>query len=130
MHLYKVGNKWKKPHASYMLNADERRKFCQFIKSVRFPDGFASNLAKNVSEAERKIVGLKSHDYHVLFQRLLPAGIRPYLNKEVRETLIELCNFFKQICSKTLNVSDLERLSENIILFLCKMERIFPQLSL
>ena len=41
LHLYKVGNKWKKPHASYTLSVDERRKFCQFIKSVKFPDGFA-----------------------------------------------------------------------------------------
>ncbi|PON34688.1 hypothetical protein PanWU01x14_342400 [Parasponia andersonii] len=94
LHLYKVGNKWKKPHASYTLSRGERKKFCQFIKSVQFPDGFASNLAKNVSETEDKISGLKSHDSHVLFQRLLPAGIRPYLKKEIQEIITELCFFF------------------------------------
>ena len=67
LHLYKVGNKWKKPHASYTLSIGERKKFCQFIKSVRFPDGFASNLAKNVNETEDKISDVKSHDCHVLF---------------------------------------------------------------
>ena len=118
LHLYKVGNKWKKPQASYTLSVDERRKFCRFIRSVRFPDGFASNLAKKVSEVDGKISGLKSHDCHVLFQRLLPVGIRPYLKKEVRETIIELCNFFKQICSKTLNVHDLEKLADSIIIIL------------
>ncbi|XP_042395408.1 uncharacterized protein LOC121985814 [Zingiber officinale] len=126
LHLYKDGNKWKKPPATYTLSSQERRLFCQFIKSVKFPDGFAANLAKNVNEVTGKILGLKSHDYHVLLQRLLPAGIRSYLNKEVRETIIELCNFFQQICAKTLNVSDLKLLETNVVLILCKLERIFP----
>ncbi|XP_073133332.1 uncharacterized protein [Henckelia pumila] len=126
LHLYKDGNKWKKPPAIYTLSVEDRRLFLQFIKSVKFPDGFAANLSKNVSEATGKILGLKSHDCHVLLQRLLPAGIRPYLNKEVRETIIELCNFFQQICAKTLNVSDLELLEKNVVLILCKLERIFP----
>lgn len=79
-----------------------------------------------MSAENGKISGLKSHDCRVLFQRLLPAGIRPYLNKEVRETISELCNLFKQISSRTLNVSDFQKMHENIIIILCKLERIFP----
>ncbi|XP_073152210.1 uncharacterized protein [Henckelia pumila] len=126
LHLYKDGNKWKKPPATYTLSTEEKRLFCQFIKSVKFPDGFAANLSKNVNEATCKILGFKSHDCHVLLQRLLPARIRPFLKKEVRETIIELCNFFQQICAKTLNVSDLKLLEKNVVLILCKLERIFP----
>ena len=100
--------------------------FCQFIKSVKFSNGFAANLSKNVNEDDSKISGLKSHDCHVLLQRLLPAGIRSLLKKEIRETIIELCNFFQQICAKTLNVKDLEKMQDNIIIILCKLERIFP----
>ncbi|XP_073120394.1 uncharacterized protein [Henckelia pumila] len=126
LHLYKDRNKWKKPPATYTLSAEERHLFCRFIKSVKFSDGFAANLSKNVNETIGKISGLKSHDCHVLLQRLLPAGIRPYLKKEVRETITELCNFFRQICAKTLNVSDLKLLETNVVLILCKLERIFP----
>lgn len=122
--LYKVGNKWKKPNASYTLSVDERGKSYQFIKSVKFSDCFAANLSKNVSEENGKISGLKSHDYHVLFQRLLPTGIIPYLKREVQKTITELCNFFKQICSRTSNISDLQKMHENIIIILCKLERI------
>ena len=46
--------------------------------------------------------------------------------KEIRETIIELCNFFQQICAKTLNVKDLEKMQDNIIIILCKLQRIFP----
>ncbi|KAA0040145.1 transposon protein, putative, CACTA, En/Spm sub-class [Cucumis melo var. makuwa] len=40
--------------------------------------------------------------------------------------LIELCNFFRDLCAKTIRVSDLNRLEADIVLILCKLERIFP----
>ncbi|KAL2455107.1 Uncharacterized protein Adt_45554 [Abeliophyllum distichum] len=126
LHLIKRGDKWMKPHAAYTLSADERKKFCKFLKSVKFPDGYAANISNNVSEDDGKISGLKSHDCHMLFQRLLPAGIRPLLKKEISETLIEFSNFFQQICSRTLHVNDLEKLNKDIVFVLCKLERIFP----
>ena len=36
-------------------------------------------------------------------------------------------NFFQKLCAKTLYVNDLERLEEEIVIILCKIERIFPQ---
>ena len=73
-----------------------------------------------------KIFGLKSHDCHVLLQRLTPTSIRKYLKKEIRDTIIELSVFFKQLCSRTVNVSDLENRQTNILTILCKLETIFP----
>ncbi|XP_060966714.1 uncharacterized protein LOC133035059 [Cannabis sativa] len=125
--LYEDRNgKWKKPPASYTLSVQERIEFADFMKSVRFPDGFAANLDKNVNVDTGKISGLKSHDCHVLLQRLLPAGIRKFLKKEIRDTIIELCVYFKQLCSRTLHVSDLEKMQTNILTILCKLETIFP----
>ncbi|KAM6556619.1 hypothetical protein CsatB_003638 [Cannabis sativa] len=97
-----------------------------FIKSVRFPDSFVANLDKNVNLDTGKISGLKSHDCHVLLQRLLSACICKFLKKEIRDTIIELCVYFKQLCSRTLNVSDLEKMQTNILTILCKLETIFP----
>ncbi|XP_022862578.1 uncharacterized protein LOC111382774 [Olea europaea var. sylvestris] len=56
-------------------NVDRKRK--------RDSYGFAANISKNVNVKDGKITGLKSHDFHVLFQRLFPIGIGPYVNKEV-----------------------------------------------
>ena len=126
LHLYEEGNKLMKPHAPFTLTTEERRKFCQFIKTVKFPDGFASNLAKNVLDNDSKIIGLKSHDCHVIIQRLLVAGVRSFLNKDISITITEFCNFFKLICSRTLNTEDIEKTEKDIVYILCKLEQIFP----
>ena len=126
LHLQVQGNKLVKPHACYTLTGDERKEFCKFIKSVKFPDGYAANLSRNISIGDGRISGLKSHDCHVLLQKLLPIAIRPYLNKDLCSTLAELSSFFEKLCAKTLYVNDLEKLEQGIILILCKLERVFP----
>ena len=65
---------------------------------------------------EGKIIGLKSHDCHVLLQRLLPIGIRSFLRKDVCTVLVELCKLFQDLRSRTLNVLDLDRLDNWIVL--------------
>ena len=59
-------------------------------------------------------------------QCLLPVGIRPFLNQHISSTIIELCNFFQQICSRTLRVEDMEKAKEHIVLVLSKLKLIFP----
>ena len=71
---------------------------------MKFPDRYASNISRSASINDGKISGLKSDDFHVLLQRLLPIGIRGYLKKEVSVALTELRHFFKQLCCKTLKV--------------------------
>ena len=105
---------------------EEIREFCKFLKSVKFPDGYAVNISRNVNINDGKILGLKSHDCHVLLQRLLLVDIRPYLNKDVCNALMELYGFFQKLCAKTMYVTDLERLEEGIVIILCKLEIIFP----
>ena len=75
---------------------------------------------------ERKIYGLNSHDCHVLMQQLLPLTIHRFLHKNVSGAIIELCNFFKQLCSKVLSTNQSQWLENDIIVTLCKLERIFP----
>lgn len=75
---------------------------------------------------EYKIVGLKSHDCHVLMERLLPIGLRGHLRKDVCKVLIDLCLFFRELSCKTLNVNALEHMEKNIAVILSKLETIFP----
>ncbi|CAL5394420.1 unnamed protein product [Camellia sinensis] len=114
------------PPALYTLSSDERHGFCEFLKSIKYPDGYAANISKCVSTKGDKLTGLKSHDCHILLQRLLPIGMRGYLHNDICVTLFELGNFFQQLCSKTLKVKDLEKLEDRIVLILCKLEKIFP----
>ncbi|KAL0559314.1 hypothetical protein IC582_003922 [Cucumis melo] len=126
LHLREVGNRFVKPHATYTLTNSERIAFCKFLKSVKFPDGFISNISQCVNDNDGKIAGLKTHDCHVLLHRLLPIGVRAYLPKNVSIAVTELCGFFRDLCAKTMRISDLNRLQSDIIVILCKLERIFP----
>ena len=75
---------------------------------------------------ERKIFGLKYHDCHVLMQQLLPLAIQGVLHKNVCAIIVELCSFFKQLCSKALKTNHSEHLKNDTIVTLFKLERIFP----
>jgi hypothetical protein len=70
--------------------------------------------------------GLKSHDNHIIMQQLMPNALRGTLSDDVVRPLIELCGFFRDICSKILWVEDLDRLENQIPIILCKLKRIFP----
>ncbi|GJT73524.1 zinc finger, PHD-type containing protein [Tanacetum coccineum] len=99
--------KCSKPQAAYAHKPENRKKFCQFIKGVKLPDGFGSNFKHKVTDNDTNITGLKSHDCHIMMQRLLPYGLQQYLPDEVAKPIIELCSFFKQICSATLMEDDM-----------------------
>ncbi|GKC68973.1 zinc finger, PHD-type containing protein, partial [Tanacetum coccineum] len=99
--------KCSKPQAAYSFTPENRKKFCQFIKGVKLPDGFGSNFKHKVTDNDTNITGLKSHDCHIMMQRLLPYGLQQYLPDTVAKPIIELCSFFKQICSATLMEDDM-----------------------
>ncbi|XP_042972958.1 uncharacterized protein LOC122304759 [Carya illinoinensis] len=126
LHLKCEGDKISMPHASYMLHGDERSTFCHWMANLKFPDGFVSNISRCVSVRDCKISGLKSHDCHVFLQRLLPIAVGGYLRSDIALALTELSIFFKELCTRTLDITQLAQLQTDIILILCKLEMIFP----
>lgn len=113
------------PPAPHTLSLEQKRRLCSFLTSVKFPDGYASNLSRNSLLKERKLSGLKSHDYHVIMEHLLPLTIRDW-PKSLATPLIQLSNFFKELCSKSLKNDELEKIEKQISITLCELERIFP----
>jgi hypothetical protein len=59
-------------------------------------------------------------------EHLLPIAFRKSLPKEVASVLIELCNYFRELSCKVLDVKVIEKLQQRISLTLCHMEMIFP----
>ena len=129
LHLQPVGDdgeSFEMPQAWYTMTKQEKIAFCEFIKAVRFPDGYASNISKCVAADKCKLQGLKTHDCHILLQRILPAGLRGTIHEDIYEAVAELGNFFRELCCKTLKVDVLNRLEKEIPVILCKLEQIFP----
>ena len=49
------------------LSKNEKKEFCEFLKSVKVPSGYSTKVSRLVSLPDLKIApGVKSHDYHVL----------------------------------------------------------------
>nr|GEW13436.1 hypothetical protein [Tanacetum cinerariifolium] len=67
-----------KPQTAYSFTTENQKKFCQFIKGVKLPDGFRSCFKHKVTDNDTNIMGLKSHDCHIMMQQALEGGpIRP-----------------------------------------------------
>jgi len=73
-----------------------------------------------------KLVGLKSHDCHVLMQQLLVVAIRDILPNKVRLAITWLCFFFNAIWSKILDPMKLDELKNKAVIILCQLEMYFP----
>jgi hypothetical protein len=44
----------------------------RWMKGMQFPDGYAGGLRRSVNMATGKLIGLKSHGYHIIMEILLP----------------------------------------------------------
>ncbi|XP_035838406.1 uncharacterized protein LOC110897575 [Helianthus annuus] len=127
LHIWtKNNNKYMKPKASYTLTKPEVLEVCKWLKKVKFPDGYASNIGGCVNVKDGTFYSFKSHDCHVFMQRLLPIVLRGMLPKQIYEPIAELCTFFRVICSKVLHIEDLHKLQKSIVVTMCKLEKIFP----
>jgi len=85
-----------------------------------------SFLVVNVKLKEKKLTGLKSHDCHMIMQQLLPIALRRSTNSKVTSVLIRICNYFNDICSKTIDTLNMEKLEKEIVITLCDLEKLFP----
>ncbi|GJT65784.1 hypothetical protein Tco_1017264 [Tanacetum coccineum] len=114
-----------KPQAAYSFTPENRKKFCQYIKGVKLPDGFGSCFKHKVTDNDTNITGLKSHDCHIMMQRLLPYGLQNYLPDKIAKPIIDLCSLFKQICSATLMEDDMLKAQSKVVDILCNLELIY-----
>jgi hypothetical protein len=126
LHLIDEGNSYRMPHARYTLSKEQKTRFFAFLQDVKFPDGYASNITRSLSDDETKLRSLKTHDCHIILERLLAADIRGVLDQDNYEAVADLGMFFRELCSKIVNKDVLTDMKKEIPITLVKLERIFP----
>ncbi|KAG7536933.1 Transposon En/Spm-like [Arabidopsis suecica] len=105
------------PVPIFRLSNEKKRAFLLWMKNdIRFPDGYASKFSRCVDKNHWKLSGLKSHDCHVIMQRLLPFAFAELLPKSIHTA----------ISAKILRKDDVALLKANIAVKLCNLEKIFP----
>lgn len=113
------------PPACFTLTKEEKIKLCKTLSKLKVPEGYCSNFKNRVSMTDLKLYGLKSHDYHMLMQQFLPLSIRSILPEHVRNAIIRLCFFFKEICCTEVDVMRLTQIQEDLVVTLCLLEQYF-----
>lgn len=93
---------------------------------LMFPDGYAANLKRGASLEKLKIFGLKSHDWHIWLERVMPVMLRGFIPEDEWLVLAELSYFFRVLCAKELSPGLLDEMEELAPELICKLEKIFP----
>lgn len=70
LHPILNGDGFLMPRACYQLSVADVKGFYQLLKSLKYPDGYASNISRCVNVGDCKISGMKSHDCLIFIQRL------------------------------------------------------------
>ncbi|KAL3676119.1 hypothetical protein R1sor_026067 [Riccia sorocarpa] len=115
------------PPAPWILTTEERKICRQRISEIRFPTGFGSCLRKAFEKDGAKWpAALKSHDYHILLQYVLPMVLQGLGSQDLRDAIYDLSALIRWVCSKTVRTTDIDEKELFAITTLCKLERTLP----
>jgi hypothetical protein len=116
----------RRPKAPYCLKLIERKEVLRWLKILKFPDHYVTNIKWAVNVRTGKLHGLKSHDYHIFIERLMSVMFCGYFKSNLWKMFAKLIYFYRQICAKEVSKVIMQRLEKEIAVLVCKMETIFP----
>ncbi|XP_070048539.1 uncharacterized protein [Nicotiana tomentosiformis] len=125
LELRQENNRMVKPKAIYSFKMDDKRKIGDWVRNLRMPDGYASNLSNCVEMKEGKLMYMKSHDCHIFIESLLPIAFSA-LPERIWKPITEISLLFKDLCSNTLREENLVLMESNIHLIINKPAKCFP----
>ncbi|CAM8966138.1 unnamed protein product [Rhodiola kirilowii] len=74
----KIGSSSRKDKVSqapYTVLPEQRAEIFESIKDAKYPYGYAGSLKNKINVEDKRFNGLKTHDCHVMLERLLPMFI-------------------------------------------------------
>lgn len=79
----------------------------QLGEQVKVPEGYVSNLGRYLETNTKRLFDMKSKDYHVFMQELMPFDFRELLPSNVLQSITDLSLLFKDLTSTTLLVDEM-----------------------
>ena len=97
------------------------------FERFKLPTSFSSNLSKILTLNPPSLHSLKSHDYHVIVQYLLPVLLQHAFPKQrdLRRAIQQISLFFNILCSKVLIRKDIQRVKYMVVEALYVLEKYF-----
>ena len=127
LHLQPCGpnrDRFYMPDAPYVLSPTDKAKVLRILKNLRTPTNYVAALHTKISKG--KLSGLKSHDYHVLMQQILPLCFRKISNQALAGVVIRLSRVFRKLCAKTINGSEKEQMLLDCAETMCMFQKEMP----
>jgi hypothetical protein len=109
--------------ALYVMPKVDQNVFFHTMQSLRTPTGFGASLKNSLSQKDR-FSSLKSHDYSNLICFMLPIAIRGFVTEGVCQAVFRLARLFRWVCSKNVDVRDLDlmKIESAIVMSLLEMQ--------
>jgi hypothetical protein len=109
-----IGENQKKPRAPFSIKPKRKKQLMKWLKNLKLPDGYAAGFRRSVNLKTGKFFGLKSHDYHIVMERLLPVMFRGFVKNDVWKALVELSYFYRHLCAKEIKKEMIEKLEQQL----------------
>jgi hypothetical protein len=111
---------------SYNLTRDKKRAVCQWLRGVKVPTSFSSNIKSLVSMKDLILTSFNAHDCHIMLMMFLPIVIRAIGLEYVNMVITRMSYFFNCITHKVIDEAELLGLKQFITETLCQLEMCFP----
>ena len=82
---------------TYNLTRDEKRAVCQWLRGVKVPTSFSSNIKSLVSMKDLTLTSFNSHDCHIMLTVFLPIVIRAISPEYMKMVITRMSYFFNYI---------------------------------
>lgn len=117
-------DKYYMPDVSYVLSSKDRAMFLTTLKALKTPTNYVSALHKRINKG--KLSGLKSHDYHILMQQILPLCLRNIGNEKLVGAIVRISRVFQKLCGRVIEPADESDLLEDCAETMCLIEKKMP----
>jgi len=103
-----------------VLTKEEQRILLQQIERITIPIGYFSDMKKHIMK--NKLGSMKSHDFYILLQFILPVCLRHFMDLEAQTTIIRLGRLFTMLCKKVLSIEELDKFEVYATETICLLE--------
>lgn len=110
--------------APYVLTRHEREEFFKTLKEIKFPSNYVGSLKQRLEDG--KLGGLKTHDFHILLEQLLPLCLRNVGTPSVIGVIMRISRVFRKICSKVVDLRAKTQMMEDVAESICTLEKELP----
>jgi hypothetical protein len=94
-----------------------------WMKHLKSLDGYDVGFRRSMNLKIIKMKGLKSHDFHIIKERLMPIMFRRHVSRDVWKTLIEVSYFYWKLCAKQIIRDMMEKLKKEPPMLMCRLEK-------